>query len=63
MGMFMSVAGAVFPKLMEIINNATYRMFPDSDAARGIAPGAAQETPEATSEQVALAALMKGVHF
>jgi NAD(P)-dependent dehydrogenase (short-subunit alcohol dehydrogenase family) len=61
MGVFMSVAGALFPKLMEIANNATYRMFPDSEAAKGLPPGAA--APEATSEQVALAALMKGVHF
>ena len=61
MGKFMSVAGALFPKLMEIFNNASYRMFPDSDAALGKQGDAGKV--EATSEQVAMAALMKGVHF
>ncbi len=60
MGKFLSVMGALFPKFQEIANNATFRMFPDSEAAKG-APG--KELPEATSEQVAMAALMKGVHF
>jgi short-subunit dehydrogenase len=62
MGVFLSVAGAIFPKFLEIFNNATFRMFPDTDAARGVT-GAGGEIPEATSEQVALAAVMKGVHF
>ena len=61
MGKFLSVMGALFPKFVEIANNATYRMFPDSGAAKSGAPG--KELPEATSEQVAMAALMKGVHF
>ena len=61
MGKFMSVTGALFPKLMEIFNNASYRMFPDSDAAQG--RRSESDSVEATSEQVALAALMKGVHF
>jgi short-subunit dehydrogenase len=61
MGKFLSVMGALFPKFVEIANNATYRMFPDSEVAKGGAPG--KELPEATSEQVAMAALMKGVHF
>jgi NAD(P)-dependent dehydrogenase (short-subunit alcohol dehydrogenase family) len=61
MGKFLSVMGALFPKFVEIANNATFRMFPDSAVAKGAAPG--KELPEATSEQVAMAALMKGVHF
>ena len=61
MGKFLSVMGALFPKFVEIANNATFRMFPDSGAAKGTAPD--KELPEATSEQVAMAALMKGVHF
>jgi NAD(P)-dependent dehydrogenase (short-subunit alcohol dehydrogenase family) len=62
MGIFMSVMAAVFPKFVEIFNNASYRMFPDSDAAKGL-PASPQAQVEATSEQVALAQLMKGVHF
>jgi NAD(P)-dependent dehydrogenase (short-subunit alcohol dehydrogenase family) len=61
MGKFLSAAEALFPKLVEIFNNATYRMFPDSGAAQG-RPGAKEEV-DATSEQVAMATLMKGVHF
>jgi len=61
MGKFLSAAEALFPKLVEIFNNATYRMFPDSDAAQG--KPVAKEEVDATSEQVAMATLMKGVHF
>jgi short-subunit dehydrogenase len=61
MGKFLATAEALFPKLVEIFNNATYRMFPDSVAAQG-KPGAKEEV-DATSEQVAMATLMKGVHF
>jgi NAD(P)-dependent dehydrogenase (short-subunit alcohol dehydrogenase family) len=61
MGKFLSAAEALFPKLVEIFNNATYRMFPDSDAAQGKA--GAKDEVDATSEQVAMATLMKGVHF
>ena len=62
MGRFLSVMGALFPKFVQIVNNATFRMFPDSDAAKGL-PAAGSHEPEATSEQVAMAAIMKGVHF
>lgn len=61
MGWMQHFIGTVFPKFAEITNNATFRMFPDSDAAKGL-PGAAP-APEATAEQVAMAQLMKGVHF
>ena len=61
MGVFMSAMGALFPKVAEIVNNATFRMFPDSEAAKGLPAGSAPS--EVTSEQVAMAQLMKGVHF
>jgi hypothetical protein len=50
----------VAPKLSEVIMNIVFRMFGDSAAARG------EEHVgklEASNEQVALASLMKGVHF
>ncbi len=40
--------------------NITFRMFDDSDAAKGIKKS---EHVEASSEQVAMAALLKGVHY
>ena len=39
--------------------NTVFRMFSDSAAARGKKP----EKVEVSNEQVALASLMKGVHF
>ena len=60
MGIFLQVMTAVAPKFSEVLMNTVFRMFGDSAAARG-------ETQvgkvEASNEQVALASLMKGVHF
>ncbi len=48
------------PKLAATAMNIPFRMFGDSNAAKGIKKS---EHVEATSEQVAMAALMKGVHY
>ena len=63
-GLFMAVANAIAPKFMEIIWNTSYRMFPDSEAAKGV-KGSKDDTKkvEMSSEQLAMAAIMKGVHF
>jgi NAD(P)-dependent dehydrogenase (short-subunit alcohol dehydrogenase family) len=60
MGKFMQVLGVIAPKLMALAMNATFRMFDDSNAAKGLERS---EKLEPTNEQVAVAALMKGVHF
>jgi hypothetical protein len=39
--------------------NTTFRMFPDSDRAKGDKEAKAKATPD----QIALANLMRGVHF
>jgi hypothetical protein len=60
MGIYLQVMNAVAPKLSEVIMNVVFRMFSDSAAARG------EKQPEkvaVSNEQVALASLMKGVHF
>ncbi len=63
-GLFMAVANAVAPKFMEIIWNTSYRMFPDSEAAKGIKDARDKNKKlEMSSEQLAMAAIMKGVHF
>jgi NAD(P)-dependent dehydrogenase (short-subunit alcohol dehydrogenase family) len=60
MGVFLQVMTAVAPKFSEVLMNTVFRMFGDSAAARG----ETQEGKlEASNEQVALASLMKGVHF
>jgi NAD(P)-dependent dehydrogenase (short-subunit alcohol dehydrogenase family) len=63
-GLFMAVANALAPKFMEIIWNTSYRMFPDSEAAKGVKGGGKEpKKVEMSSEQMAMAAIMKGVHF
>ena len=60
MGIFLQVMTAVAPRFSEVMMNTVFRMFTDSAAAKG------QKKPEkveASNEQGALAALMKGVHF
>ena len=60
LGIFLQVVTAVAPRFSELLMNTVFRMFRDSAAARG---DAKPEKVEASNEQVALAALMKGVHF
>ena len=60
LGISLQVINAIAPKLSEIIMNVVFRMFGDSAAARG---DQTPENVEVSSEQVALASLMKGVHF
>jgi hypothetical protein len=60
MGVYLQVMAAVAPKLSEVIMNTVFRMFNDSAAARG---DVKSEKVEVSNEQVALASLMKGVHF
>ena len=60
MGVFLQVMTAVAPKFSEVLMNTVFRMFGDSAAAKGEKQA---EKLEASNEQVALASLMKGVHF
>ncbi len=60
LGVFLQVVNAVAPRFSELLMNTVFRMFADSAAARGESK---PEKVEASNEQVALAALMKGVHF
>ena len=59
LGVFAQVTHAVAPKLGEIVMNTGYRMFPDSPAASG----KRGDQPRVTSEQIAFAALMRGIHW
>jgi NAD(P)-dependent dehydrogenase (short-subunit alcohol dehydrogenase family) len=60
LGIGLQVMTALAPRFSEIVMNIVFRMFGDSAAARGEKGG---EKVEPSNEQVALAALMKGVHF
>lgn len=59
-GSFMKAAGMISPDTFEQLMSLVFKVFPDSAAAKGeVAPAVA---PKATSEQVALAAVLNGVH-
>jgi len=59
LGTFGEVVYTLFPKAVDQILSTAYKVFPDSAAARG------QQDPDerASTEQVALAHLMRGVHW
>ncbi|MBQ0760309.1 MAG: SDR family oxidoreductase [Zhongshania sp.] len=59
LGITMQVLNAIMPKAVEIIMNTVFRTFPDSSAAKG--DGEENKT-EVSSEQMALAAVLKGIH-
>jgi hypothetical protein len=55
------VLNALLPKAYEVVMNTAFELFPDSAAAKGMK--GRHEQKEATNEQVAFAALMRGVHW
>jgi NAD(P)-dependent dehydrogenase (short-subunit alcohol dehydrogenase family) len=59
LGTFGEVAYTLFPKAVDQILSTAYKVFPDSAAAKG------EKDPDehASTEQVALAHLMRGVHW
>ncbi len=61
MGRMFQILNVIAPKMHATMMNVSFRMFDDSSAAMHTKKLAKGEKP--TSEQVALAQLMKGVHF
>ena len=61
MGIFAATLNALVPKAYEVIMNTAFEMFPDSAAAKGDRKGLRAEQP--TNEQIAFAAVMRGVHW
>jgi NAD(P)-dependent dehydrogenase (short-subunit alcohol dehydrogenase family) len=60
MGRMFQIWHLIAPKLAATAMNIPFRMFDESNAAKGIKKA---EHVEASSEQVAIAALLKGVHY
>jgi NAD(P)-dependent dehydrogenase (short-subunit alcohol dehydrogenase family) len=60
LGIFSAVLNAIAPKAYEVVMNTAFQLFPDSAAAQGQKGAEAQQ---ASSEQIAFAALMRGVHW
>jgi NAD(P)-dependent dehydrogenase (short-subunit alcohol dehydrogenase family) len=67
LGTFGEVLYAIHPETVDIVLNTAYNLFPDSKAAKGkkeLPEGAKEEKEEEMStEAVAMAYLMRGVHF
>jgi hypothetical protein len=69
LGTFGEVLYAISPQTVDIVMNTAYNLFPDSKAAKGdkkkeLPEGAREEKEEEMStEAVAMAYLMRGVHF
>lgn len=60
LGIFGELLHAVAPRVAQIVMNTSFRMFPDSDAAKGD-KGAAK--PQLSAEAIALQQMMRGIHF
>lgn len=57
LGIAGEVLNALMPKVMQIVMNTSFRMFPESAAAGG------ERDPEPSPDQAALQQLMRGIHF
>ena len=69
LGTFGEVLYSVSPKTVDIVLNTAYNLFPDSKASKSDkaegkpAPAAEKKDDEMSTEAVAMAYLMRGVHF
>ena len=63
LGTFGEVAYALQPKAVDQILHMAYKVFPDSSRARGVQETEKQPDQRASTEAVALAHLMRGVHW
>ncbi|MFO1269751.1 MAG: SDR family oxidoreductase [Rubrivivax sp.] len=61
LGMFGELLHATVPRVAQIVMNTSFRMFPDSSAAKGDKAGSAK--PQLSAEAVAMQQLMRGIHF
>ncbi|MEO8011632.1 MAG: SDR family oxidoreductase, partial [Dokdonella sp.] len=62
-GVFAALFYSVAPRAYEIVMNTAFRLFPESPAAKGIKGGNVEKIEGPSTEQVAFAALMRGVHW
>jgi NAD(P)-dependent dehydrogenase (short-subunit alcohol dehydrogenase family) len=61
LGVFGELLHALVPRVAQITMNTSFRMFPDSSAAKGDKASAAK--PQLSAEAVAMQQLMRGIHF
>jgi NAD(P)-dependent dehydrogenase (short-subunit alcohol dehydrogenase family) len=54
---------AVLPRFAQIAMNTSFRMFPDSSAAKGAKPGDKPVKQQLSPEAIAMQQMMRGIHF
>ncbi len=60
LGITGQVLHALVPRIAQIVMNTSFRMFPDSSAAKGEGGGG---KPQLSAEAVAMQQMMRGIHF
>jgi hypothetical protein len=60
LGIFGAMLHATVPRVAQIVMNTSFRMFPESDAAKGRKEG---KPAPLSADQIAFQQLMRGVHF
>ena len=63
LGVTGEVLHALLPRVAQIAMNTSFRMFPDSGAAKGAKPGEKSVRPHLSAEAVAMQQMMRGIHF
>ena len=63
LGITGQILHAVLPRVAQIAMNTSFRMFPDSGAAKGAKPGDKVVKQHLSPEAVALQQMMRGIHF
>jgi hypothetical protein len=63
LGILGELLHALMPRVAQIGMNTSFRMFPDSTAAKGAKPGDKGGRPQLSAEAMALQQLMQGIHF
>jgi NAD(P)-dependent dehydrogenase (short-subunit alcohol dehydrogenase family) len=63
LGITGQILHAVLPRVAQIAMNTSFRMFPDSSAAKGAKPGGKPVKQHLSAEAVAMQQMMRGIHF
>jgi NAD(P)-dependent dehydrogenase (short-subunit alcohol dehydrogenase family) len=63
LGITGQILHAVLPRVAQIAMNTSFRMFPDSSAAKGAKPGDKPVKQHLSAEAVAMQQMMRGIHF
>ena len=63
LGITGQVLHALLPRVAQIAMNTSFRMFPDSSAAKGAKPGDKPAKQSLSAEAVAMQQMMRGIHF